>query len=157
MCKNELRGWFSELDVSHWVLEGRKLLARSAWLSVLTDGCLSELDLSTVWVAVNVNVCDTHCCGWEVYIAWLLFGSVLLVCRNVFGLNTLVVFECSKLVVNCGGVEDLFIQMSQRVRVSLQSQGQIVIALLVLFGVRETWRRHVGGRCRRFNRDRVIY
>jgi hypothetical protein len=63
-----------------------------------------------------------------------------------------------KLVVNyVGGDEDLFIQMSQWVRVSLRSQGQIVIALLVLFGALETWRRHVCGRCRCFNRDRVMY
>ena len=63
----------------------------------------------------------------------------------MFGLSTR---RCCVLVrrfvAKCScGVEGLFIQMSQRVRVSLRSQGQIVIALLVLFGVRETWRRHV--------------
>lgn len=51
-------------------------------------------------------------------------------------------FECSNVrklfVISGDGVEGLFIQMSQRVRVSLQNQGQIVIGLVVLFGVGET-------------------
>jgi len=44
---------------------------------------------------------------------------------------------------------DVFNRMSQGVAVSLQSLGQITIALQVLFDVLETWRRHVN-RSRRF-------
>lgn len=70
-----MRGGFSELDVADWVLEDGKLLAWSAWLPILADRCLAEFDFSAVWVTVNVNVGDAHCCGWNVYVAWLLFDS----------------------------------------------------------------------------------
>lgn len=70
-----MRGEFSELDVSDWVLEDGKLLAWSAWLPILTDRRLSEFDLPPIRVAVDINVGDAHCCGWDVYIAVLLFCS----------------------------------------------------------------------------------
>ena len=57
-----------------------------------------------------------------------------------------------RFVVNYGGIEELFMQMFQRFCVSLRNQEQIVTAGLVLFGVRETWRRHV---CRSFVRLNV--
>jgi hypothetical protein len=75
LCEHVLRSGFSEVDVSDWVLVDGKLLARSAWLAVLADRCLPEFDLSPVWVAVDINVGDAHCCGWDVYIAWLLLDS----------------------------------------------------------------------------------
>ena len=75
MCEHVLCGGFPELDVSGWVLADGELLAWSAWLSILADRRLAELDLPTVRVAVNINVGDAHCCGWDDDIARLLFGS----------------------------------------------------------------------------------
>lgn len=162
MGEDELRCRLVELDVPDWVLQRGQLLARTAWLSVLADGRLSEFDLPSIRIAVDVDICDTHCCGWNVYIATLLFGSgggmpncvrswYAWCCSSVRKL-------LAKLVMFCGGwFGDLFIQTVQRVDVSLRSQGQIVIGLLALFGVRETWRRHVYRGCWWFDRDRVMY
>lgn len=161
MGHDELGGGLAELDVADWILEDGKFLAGTAGLPVLADGRLSEFDLATVWVAVDVNVGDAHCCGGNVYIAVLLFDSVVGVPKSI---RSWCAWCCSsvrkligKRVVNCGVVEDVFIWKSQRVDVSLRSQGQIVIALVALFGGRETWRQHVCSGCRLFNRDRVKY
>jgi hypothetical protein len=152
LFEDELSGRLVVLDVADRVLEDGEFLAWTSWLPVLADGSLAKFDLAPVRVAVDVNVCDAHCCGGNVYIALLLFDSGA--CRRVFGLGTPGVFECSK-DVNCGvGWGPLYI--AQRFIVSLRCQGQIVIALLVLFGVRETWRRHVCSGCRWFNRDRGV-
>lgn len=56
------------------------------------------------------------------------------------GLNTREFRFRDRCVVNCDGIEVLFIQITRGFRVSLRSLGQIVKARLVLFGVRETWR-----------------
>lgn len=66
-------GGFSEFDVSDWVFEDGKLLAWSAWLPILANGGLSEFHLPPIRVAVDINVGDAHCCGWDVYITVLLF------------------------------------------------------------------------------------
>lgn len=77
------------MDVSDWVFEDGKLLAWSAWLPILANRGLSEFDLPPVRVAVNINVGDAHCCGWDVYIKLCCcFVLVLLVCRSMFGLKT---------------------------------------------------------------------
>jgi hypothetical protein len=55
---------FSELDVTDWILERRKLGTWSTWSSILTDLGMAKLKLLAVRVPVDVNVCDAHCeCG----------------------------------------------------------------------------------------------
>ena len=70
-----MRDGFAELDVSHRLLEDGELGTWSAGLPILADGCLAEYDLAPIRVAVDVDVCDAHCCGGNVYIALLLVGS----------------------------------------------------------------------------------
>ncbi len=58
--EHELGGGFAPLNFSSWVFQGRQRWTRSAWLSVLTNGCLAELDLLPIREAVGIDVGNTH-------------------------------------------------------------------------------------------------
>jgi hypothetical protein len=52
---------FSELDLARWVLQSGVVWARTSWVTILADGEFAEFDLAPRRIAVDIDVCDTHC------------------------------------------------------------------------------------------------
>lgn len=82
-----LSSCFSPADFSDWILNCRECWARTSWAAILADSRLAELDGVPVWVPVEINVCDTHCDGGNVYMPSGF--DVVTVCLRTRGIRVL--------------------------------------------------------------------
>jgi hypothetical protein len=110
--------------------------ARSGRQTIFASGKLTELDLSPVRVAVNVDVGYTHGSGWNVFSGQIWCVAVPVdVGNGLLCICVLYMALFARVVCDLGWYGIVFIQISQWVDVSLQCRVQKVIGLLVLFGV----------------------